>query len=111
MPVIRTELLRDGGDPIRLGSVSPDTLLGSLHSDEAGKGRRVFLFGWHEGRPGVWESHGVDSETPPEQGGERHVIGILTPLSDLGSPYELTVYRRGAKLGTVRFRLTDEENE
>lgn len=48
-----------GGTWRPVGVFTENDPMGSVSSTTP-DGRRVFLFGWRDGLPGVWESHGAD---------------------------------------------------
>lgn len=83
----------------RVGGVSEPEPLGSISWSEAA-GRQVYLFGFRDGRPGVWRSaDGVDVANTAV----REVITTgLVPVSDLAEPHELP--SDGGR--QVRFRLS-----
>jgi hypothetical protein len=74
---------------------------GSLSSQEA-DGRQVYVFGFQDGKPGVWKSEsGVDIEV----GADRLLVTSgLIPLSDLQEPYVLELLRFDRVL-RVRIRV------
>ena len=75
-----------------IGSVSEVEPPGSMSTDSA-LGRRVIVFGWYQGKAGVYESRGgydVESEA------FRQIESLgLDLLSDLSQPYEFDVERPG----------------
>lgn len=91
---------------VRAGSVGDAEPPGSLSSAEP-NGRQVYIFGWWEGAPGVWRSHGgLDA-------GNDALRAITTSgfdrLADLtAGPHEMTVWLpTGPK--SVRFTLSRAE--
>lgn len=74
-------------DFMELARLGPEDPPGSL-SAWRGRDRQVYVFGYDAGRAGVWESRGFDVE----RGLLREVYALeLTLLSDLSTPYELTL--------------------
>jgi hypothetical protein len=85
------------GPPLR-----PSDPPASISSD-APLGREVYVFGFHEGTPGVWRSvAGLDAEV----GATRVITSTaLELLADLRvGPHELPVHRPSGEV-TVRFSL------
>lgn len=87
----------------RLGSQCEHEPPGSLSSDDP-TGRRVYLFGWHDGEgPAVWRSEGgVDVADEAVR-----VVATtgLVKVADLGRvPTHRMVVHRGGRLVAVRFR-------
>jgi hypothetical protein len=92
-PHIRLEILADDGTAIPMkASLSLDQPPGTLSSDPP-EGRRIYMFGLHNGQIGVWESKGgYDIENDAI----RLVGSIeLELLSDLSEPYTLTLHKGG----------------
>lgn len=84
------------------GSVSEVEPAGSLSSYEPA-GRQVYLFGWLDGRPGVWRAHGgIDAEN---QTVREIVTSQFDQLSDLARPLEMTIWHRTAGPILGRFTL------
>ena len=84
-------------------TVSPDGPPGSLSSQEPA-GRQVYVFGWHDGRCGVWRSvGGADVATL-----HQRVIATagLEQIADLafGDHYELDWWKDGTA-HRIRFRV------
>jgi hypothetical protein len=101
MPTEVVMEVRGRDDWVRVGSVSDVDPLGSI-SDERPSGRQVVMFGWHEGRPGVWLSTGgVDLANVAVR--EVHTLG-LERLSDLSEPLVMDRHYRGRRV-KVRFRV------
>lgn len=90
-----------GDEVIPVGSVSEAEPPGSISSQEL-TGRRVFVFGWYEGEPGVWESHGADIESSLAR---QLMSARLVKLSDLTESYEQAIWRGDTPLGRARFTL------
>jgi hypothetical protein len=91
-PVVRLQAVLPGGQAATVGELSIDEPLGSI-SSTGPDGRRVFLFGWRDDQPGVWESlAGITEETTAV----RAIVSLdLERLSDLAEPFELTVWVKG----------------
>lgn len=100
MKGIVIEVRRPTGEWAHVGSVSEMEPPGSMSSDTP-LGRRVIMFGWYGGEPGVWESvGGVDMENVAVR--EIATAGF-TRLSDLAEPFEIDVVR---PVGTIPTRFT-----
>ena len=87
----------------RIGSQSEVEPPGSFDT-EGPVGREVILFGWYEGKAGVWQSRaGIDQANAAV----RVIDSIgLDLLSDLAEPYE---FNRRGRLGVQRLRFRLEE--
>lgn len=96
---VLVETLAPGGW-VSIGTVSEVEPPGSMSSFDD-EGRRVLVFGWWDGKPGVYQSRaGFDIET--EAFRQIETLG-LDLLSDLTEPYEFDVARPG---NTIRVRCT-----
>lgn len=88
----------------RVGSIGEVEPVASFKSESVDQ-RRVFLFGWLDGKPGVWESKaGLDVETEAVRALDS--LGI-EQLSDLAEPFHLKI-TRGVTRVILRFTLTEE---
>lgn len=92
-----------GGEFVPLSEVPAGGTPGSISSHEP-DGRRVYLFGWLEGEPGVWESHGVDVDL-------ADAVRLVAPahlerLSTLAEPFELDTTSRHGVRCRLRFTAT-----
>jgi hypothetical protein len=91
-PIVRVEALSPTGRTATVGELSIDEPCGSM-SSTGPDGDRVFLFGWRDDGPGVWESIGGLSQ---ETVAVREIVTVgLKLLSDLSEPYVLTIYVKG----------------
>jgi hypothetical protein len=101
-PVIELRVKNHQGVWTFAGSVSVDEPVGSISSDDA-EGTNIYLFGWHDGTPGVWESVGG---AHVENSAVRQVITLgMELLCDLTEePYEMTIIRAGQERH-IRFAL------
>lgn len=86
-------------------SLGPGDPPGSLSSNEP-DGRQVYLFGYHDGAPGVWHSvSGVDIEDPRTR---RVFSAGLVRFADLAAgPHEMPIIHPSGDCLLVRFRLKD----
>lgn len=92
-PCVQLEILNADGEWVTAGSVSIDEPPGSISSELPGGTRHVYLFGWHVGECGVWQSmNGIDVGNSAVR---RVVSTELSVLSHLHEPFELTTYRQG----------------
>jgi hypothetical protein len=91
-PVVRVQAVLPTGQAATVGQLSIDEPCGSI-SSTGPDGDRVFLFGWRDDEPGVWESVAGITE---ENNAVRAIVSLeLEQLSDLTEPFELTVYVQG----------------
>jgi hypothetical protein len=88
-----------------LGAISPSDQPGSITDHAYGK-RQVVVFGWRDGRPGVWLSlAGLDVETGPDR--VVHSAGWET-LADLNDgPHERLIVTAMGIRSRMRWSLTD----
>lgn len=104
MAKVSLEVKTNGGWGL-VGAVGDGDPPGSISSTpEAPKNRKVYLWGWHGGVPGVWEStRGIDIEDPATR---LLVTTGLEQLSDLSEPFELDIWRLD---NPIRVRFTLEQ--
>lgn len=99
MREVVVEIEKPDGEWHRVGSVSEVEPPGSISSDDPA-GRNVYVFGWHQGRVGVWHVWGVDLATPAF----RQVLGALEPVSDLSETYVQRINK--SERGRMYVRIT-----
>jgi hypothetical protein len=98
---IRIEATQDGQEWQEAQPVGEGDMLGSL--TDLTNGRDIYLFGWREGRPGVWRAvGGVDTEVGQLR--KLETVG-LEEISDLHEPYECPVVSPGMGLVRVRWSV------
>jgi hypothetical protein len=76
---------------------------GSMSSEPPEGDREVFLFGFYDGKPGVWRSEGgIDIEISKL----RALMSLgLERLSDLAVPWEVDIWRPSVGMLRIRFVL------
>jgi hypothetical protein len=106
MPHVLLEVQHEpGGEWRPVGTVDVTTLPGSLVSGAyGGSPRQVYMFGFVDGRPGVWRSRGgADAAVTPAV---QAVAAVAWQgLSDLAVPYELETYSESLRT-VLRCRFT-----
>lgn len=104
MPVVM-EMDHVGGW-VKIGaSLTPDDPPGSISSHES-LGRQVYVFGFHEGKAGVWRSAGGFDF---EEGLGRTITSLeLVLVADLEQgPHEMTVHHPVRRDVRLRFRMEE----
>jgi hypothetical protein len=93
----------DGKEWVETGLVGPDDMLGSF--TDLTSGRDVYVFGWHDGMPGLWRAVGGTDE---EFGELRKIstfdLELVTPLIN---PHEMIIVH--PSVGMIRVRLSRVE--
>lgn len=101
MREVLIEVRTRSGHFARVATLSESDHPGSISSDEA-SGRQVYLFGFVDGRPGVWRSElGIDRATPTTRVIESTNFVFLADLER--GPYELTRHKTGHPPMDLRF--------